>query len=143
MKKIAKAVLYNREGQVLLQLRDGKAPLYPNTWAFFGGAVEDNESIEEALTRELDEELSLTFNQPEFKFFGRVESNDGTNEEVFYFLIPVNESEEELRIKQTEGTDLGFFGYHNSAGLKMIDRNRSILDQFFEDFSSEIIHPRP
>lgn len=45
----------------LMQLRDQKGGIfYPGHWGTFGGAVEPGEAIEQALSRELMEELALT-----------------------------------------------------------------------------------
>ncbi|MBV7329553.1 NUDIX domain-containing protein [Chloroflexi bacterium TSY] len=43
----------------LLQFRDEGAPSCPHTWTTFGGAVEDGETPEEALWRELAEEIEF------------------------------------------------------------------------------------
>jgi 8-oxo-dGTP diphosphatase len=54
-------VLYVEDGRVLLQQRDNKPSIpYPGWWTFFGGAVEDGERPDEAIVRELREELELT-----------------------------------------------------------------------------------
>lgn len=44
-------------GKVLMQLRDNFPTIdFPDQWGFFGGAVEEGESAEEAAFRELQEE---------------------------------------------------------------------------------------
>lgn len=54
------AILYNERGEVLLQQRDHKPNLrYAGCWTLFGGAVEDGETFDEAIRRELIEELDL------------------------------------------------------------------------------------
>jgi 8-oxo-dGTP pyrophosphatase MutT (NUDIX family) len=49
-----------RSGRYVLQLRDNKPDIAaPGLWALFGGAVEQNEAAEEAVRREVYEELRL------------------------------------------------------------------------------------
>ena len=46
----------------LLQLRSQKSGIfYPGHWGLFGGAVDDGESANQALVRELREELGISF----------------------------------------------------------------------------------
>ncbi len=57
---VAIAILY-REGKFLLQLRDDIPGIaHPGKWAFFGGHIEPGEEPEEAMKRELAEEISYT-----------------------------------------------------------------------------------
>lgn len=54
------AILYNDAGEVLLQQRDDKPGLrYAGCWTIFGGSVEDGENFDDAIRRELREELDL------------------------------------------------------------------------------------
>ncbi|WP_261844243.1 Nudix family hydrolase [Aliamphritea ceti] len=55
---VAAAAIFNPEGQVLLALRS-KQQHQGGLWEFPGGKVEANESVLEALSRELDEELDI------------------------------------------------------------------------------------
>lgn len=59
-RKTVGAILLSENGEILLQQRDDKPDLrYAGYWTFFGGAVEDGEHPEEAIRRELVEELEL------------------------------------------------------------------------------------
>jgi 8-oxo-dGTP pyrophosphatase MutT (NUDIX family) len=54
------AMIVLDDGRFLLQLRDAKPEIYyPAHWGFFGGAVDDGETPEQALLRELEEELKF------------------------------------------------------------------------------------
>ena len=59
MQDVAKAILLERDNFVL-QLRDNK-PLIetPDMWSLFGGEIEKNEDPQEAMLREIEEELCI------------------------------------------------------------------------------------
>ena len=61
-KHMVSVIPYNARGGVLLQQRD-HAPgiLYPGCWTIFGGAVEPGETFDEAIHREIGEELGIDF----------------------------------------------------------------------------------
>lgn len=55
------ALVVTEDGRYLLQLRDQKPNIwYPGHWGLFGGAVDAGETPEEALRRELAEEIGYT-----------------------------------------------------------------------------------
>ncbi len=56
---IARAILVNEEGQILLLCRSADAKHHPRCWEFPGGGMTQNESLGEALGRELREELGM------------------------------------------------------------------------------------
>ncbi|TVP84737.1 MAG: (deoxy)nucleoside triphosphate pyrophosphohydrolase [Alkalicoccus sp.] len=56
--KVAAAVI-EQEGKVLCALRSAQMSL-PNVWEFPGGKVEEGESLQAALEREIEEELGCT-----------------------------------------------------------------------------------
>ena len=60
-------ILENRGGKILLQLRDNKPGLpYPDCWGTFGGQIEEGETPEEAIRREIKEELNYELSDPEY-----------------------------------------------------------------------------
>ena len=59
MQHVAKAILLER-GKFVLQLRDDKPLIdFPDMWSLFGGAIEKNEDPQEAMLREIEEELCI------------------------------------------------------------------------------------
>lgn len=58
-RRIAVVALFNEQGRLLMQHRDGKAPVSPNKWCCPGGGIEPGETAEEAAHRELWEETGL------------------------------------------------------------------------------------
>src|SRR5215213_9108905 len=57
---LAGAIIQHPQLGLLLQLRDEIAPTYPHHWGLFGGHMEEGESPDRAVWRELQEELQLT-----------------------------------------------------------------------------------
>ena len=59
MIELACVLMVDRDGALLLQLRDDRAPNFPNVWGLPGGHVEPGETAAEAAVRELWEESGL------------------------------------------------------------------------------------
>ncbi len=59
------AILRNKEGKILFQLRD-KNGRNPNKWGIFGGGIKKNETPEQAVIRELKEELGIVTSRSDF-----------------------------------------------------------------------------
>ncbi|HWO95684.1 MAG TPA: (deoxy)nucleoside triphosphate pyrophosphohydrolase [Bacillus sp. (in: firmicutes)] len=57
--KVVGAVAINEQGEILCALRSPKMS-QPNLWEFPGGKIEEGESPEESLVREIHEELGCT-----------------------------------------------------------------------------------
>ena len=100
---IASALLYNPQGEVLLQHRDDKPDIvHPNVWSLFGGHKEAGEELSEALVRELEEEIGfipVTFD------LWTIARQPGTT--FYIYLVPIDEPLETLEL--SEGQDFGFF----------------------------------
>lgn len=59
VKRCAVALLF-RENQILLGKRSCQRKFYPNVWDLVGGHCEEGETPEQALVRELREEIGIT-----------------------------------------------------------------------------------
>jgi len=102
MSEVAIAILYQGD-KFLLQLRDDIPNiLYPGHWAFFGGHIDDGETPEIALRRELLEEIDYVV--PEAIFFENYNS-EGIVRHVF--AVPLVVDLHQLNLQ--EGWDLGLF----------------------------------
>jgi len=109
-------ILVDREFKVLLQLRGPSFKYFPNHWTLAGGKVEKGESPEQAIVREVKEEIGLGMQK--FRHFEKVteETSDGIVERrIFYGFI----SEEDKRhLVLGEGSELCFF---SSAEIRSLD----------------------
>ncbi|GHJ16599.1 NUDIX hydrolase [Micromonospora sp. AKA38] len=57
---VALVLLVDPAGAILMQHRDGNAPVSPYRWSLPGGSIEPGETPEQAARRELREETGLT-----------------------------------------------------------------------------------
>lgn len=108
MHTIAAIILENSGGEILLYLRDNKPTIpFPHHWDLFGGYVEEGETPEQALIREVKEELD--YDLKEYKFFKKYECLEGdAHPNVKYVYIgKVDKPVEELHLQ--EGERLQFF----------------------------------
>ena len=76
MVTIAQIIFENEKGELLLYLRDNKPGIpFPLHWDLIGGHVEEGETPEQALVREVKEELDIELK--EFRFFRKYDCYDG------------------------------------------------------------------
>jgi len=130
IRRVSLIVLRDKKGKVLLQHRDETAERLPDYWAFFGGGIKDGESPEEAVRREIKEELGIELK--DLEFFERYEfkQEEGLYEK-FVFVAPLTVSVDVLEKQQEEGQGLGLFSFEELKDLKIFDYDRIILKDLF------------
>jgi 8-oxo-dGTP diphosphatase len=138
-KKVVVVFLHKNFDSYLLQLRDFKPSIvYPGHWGAFGGAMEEGESPETAICRELTEEIGHT---PEVFYFFRQVYKDKHKLNVHMFYSEMSVSTSELCLM--EGTDMGMFTKEEILTKKLYSQKigkafpivpllSEMLDIFFE-----------
>ena len=92
-------------GSFLMQLRDDKPSIvFPDHWGLFGGTIESGESVCEAASRELEEEIELHVLPKEIVKFRHYSRSNYRVHACFYHLkTPIS------KLNLQEGADLGLF----------------------------------
>src|SRR5689334_14755210 len=100
-------VTYNH--QLLLILRDDKPTIPdPNTWSVIGGFVEENESFDEGLLREIQEEISISPSHNHFLF-----SDHKQDHKVHIYHVPLTPEEAQKIRLGDEGQEVRFFTFED------------------------------
>ena len=108
---------------MLLQHRTNDAVRLPNYWAFFGGGIEMGESPEQALEREILEELSYQVQNPYCLMAQTFREEE--NENTKYVFV---EKYRDQPLQLGEGQAMGWFHPDETRGLKMIEHDRVVVD---------------
>ena len=131
MKKIAQIILENDNGEFLLYLRDGKPGItFPYHWDLIGGHVEEGETPEEALIREVKEEID--FDLKDYSFFKEylcLEGDAYPNIKYIYsgrIALPIEE------IPLLEGERLQFFTKEEIPDVKFANILKRIMLDYIE-----------
>jgi len=83
-----------------LSHRSKTAKQYPDLWSFWGGGIEENETPEDALIREIQEELNWKPNQ--FKLLGTY-YDSMPNEKYIFFTEVDNNFEKQIEVLESQG----------------------------------------
>jgi 8-oxo-dGTP diphosphatase len=129
MIRIAAIILENDNREILLYLRDNKPGIpFPHHWDLIGGHIDEGETPEEALIREIREELNIGIK--DFRFFRRYdcpEFDAYPNVKYIYsagFNIPVEE------ITLLEGERACYFSYEEVTSLKFANILKTIVTDY-------------
>lgn len=129
MIEVATALLFDADGKLLIYLRDDKPNIpFPNYWDLFGGHIEDGESPEVALIREVQEELGICVTDISFfKIYNCIEGDVNPNRK-HVFEVKTEKKSSELTLYEGQ--------YHKAIDLtsrndyKFANILGTILDEF-------------
>ncbi|NEO58722.1 MAG: NUDIX domain-containing protein [Okeania sp. SIO3B5] len=118
-------ILLNSNNEILLVLRDDKESIpFPNTWNLLGGILENNESPEECIRREIREEIEIELGN--INFFQKYNIYDREHY-VFWKQIDLDLTE----IQLNEGQRLAYFTKDELDQNQLAFQCNKILNDFF------------
>lgn len=126
-------LLSNPHGEVLLNLRDDRpGVLHPGHWAIIGGSVEEAEELDEALRREVAEEIG--YDLRDVNEFCRIIDWEGNRHLVIVYVATIDATIDELRLG--EGREIRFFSPNAILGLRLSPFVREVLSAYFQESAS-------
>lgn len=132
MIEVATALLFDSRGKLMIYLRDDKPDIpFPNHWDLFGGHVEDGETPEAALVREVKEELGIGIvNYRFFKTYRCMEGDAHPNVKHVY-SVQITHAATDLTLYEGQ--------YHKGIDLDQRHKYRfaNILGRIIDDFVVE------
>jgi 8-oxo-dGTP diphosphatase len=138
MKEIAAIILENDEGKFLLYLRDNNPDIpFPNHWDLIGGHIEEGETPEEALVREVKEELDLDLK--EYTFYKKYECLTGDAYENIKFIYSGKINLPIEKVTLLEGVRPQYFSKEEIPNVKFANILKSIVMDYISDHQEKFL----
>jgi 8-oxo-dGTP diphosphatase len=132
MKEIAAIILENDKGEFLLYLRDNKPTIpFPDHWDLIGGHVEEGETPEQALVREVKEELDIDLK--EYTFYRKYECLTGDAYENIKYIYTGRINLPLEKITLLEGVRPQYFTREEIPHVKFANILKSIVMDYIKD----------
>ncbi len=129
------ALLTDQQGKLVIQLRDDKPGLlFPAHWATLGGGIEKGETPDQAMLRELEEEIAPAPPVTFWRYFAHSYRVRGETRMVANHVYVGQLSCALEDIKLYEGQRLGAFAAHEIDGLRIAYGLEVIFKAFFETY---------
>lgn len=132
-KKIVAVALFIEGENILIQDRK-ELNKYGTEYGFFGGKIEEGETPEQAVKREIKEELEIDMaNYKFFKHFKKQMPELDLEIEYYMFIAPLPNQKE---IKCNEGKPF-FTNFNKALKLKMIPGDIELLKEIYEQIKKK------
>lgn len=126
-------LLLNSNNKVLLLLRDDKIDIpFPGMWDIPGGKIEENESPEDAVRREMNEEFGLG-DLGKIELF-RIFTSENLTDYVFWKRLDLNPKEIDLK----EGQRIEYFDINRIRSTKLAFNYNFVIEDFFREIVKNV-----
>ena len=127
-RRVAVIIFYDEKKRILLQDRKSISK-FGEEWGFFGGGIENDETPEEAVVREVKEELDYQLNN--YSFLKEVHYvTSEFNITLYAFIAPLKDKLK--KFNQKEGKKMKLYSLEQAKKLKMVPTDYQVLDTLKE-----------
>ena len=100
--------IMNYKGEILLQKRTANKRRNPNKWAKTGGQVDSGESVEEAIKREVKEELGIDIPENQLKVVEIYKGDENRKRFAYNFIFVVDYNIENYKLQKEEVAEVKY-----------------------------------
>ena len=131
--------IMNEKGEVLLQKRTPNKKRNPNKWSKTGGQVDSGETPEEAIFREVKEEIGIEIPKEQIKVVDIFKNNDKKPRFAYNFIFVVNYKLEDYILQKEEVAEVKYVTIEDmEIAKKDNNTNYTFCNWKDEDFYKEM-----
>lgn len=120
----AKVIIFSPNKILLFHRDDIPTIPFPDCWQLVGGGIEEGETPEQALVREVKEETS--YDLKNYKFITKTIGSNGENAWIYATYVDKKEKEKFI-IGPGEGQEIGWFTFEEAFKLNLTPGSRRLL----------------
>lgn len=126
----------NNHNQVLLQKRSSNKRFNPNKWALCAGHVKAYECLEDAIIREIKEEIGINVSKNDLHEYGEKQLNlKNSNSHITYFYyVKINKNENEFIIQTEELSEVKWFDIDEVIAMIINNDSSTIFTENHEKY---------